>query len=62
MLPVLTALLWGTLSNVSLGTANLLAYSMLIVVAIFLISGPIIVYIYYKKNKREQAAAMPAPA
>jgi preprotein translocase subunit SecG len=53
---VLTAL------TISLGTANLLAYLMLVVVAIFLISGPIIVYIYYQKNKRERAAEPPKPA
>jgi hypothetical protein len=41
---------------ISPGTANLLAYSMLVVVAVFLVTGPIIVYIYYKKRKREMAA------
>ncbi len=45
------------LSNVSAGTANTLAYLMLVVVAVFLVTGPIIVYIYYKKNKRMKAAS-----
>jgi len=45
---------------ISLGTANTLAYLMLVVVAVFLISGPVIVYIYYKKHKRETAVA-PTP-
>jgi preprotein translocase subunit SecG len=61
LIPVLTSLL-RVLFAISPGTANLLAYSMLVVVAIFLVSGPIIVYIFYKKNKREQAAAQPNPA
>ncbi len=48
--------------SVSLGTANLLAYFMLCMVAVFLISGPIIVYAYYKKSKRERATtAVPNP-
>lgn len=51
MNPILSSIL----SNVSAGTANLLSYLMLVVVAIFLISGPIIVYIYYKKNKKMKA-------
>jgi len=45
------------LSNVSAGTANLLAYLMLVVVAIFLLSGPIVVYLYYRKNKKMRAAS-----
>jgi len=47
---------------ITLGTANLLAYLMLVVVAVFLISGPIIVYIYYKKSQRERATAQPSSA
>lgn len=45
------------LSNVPIGTANILSYSMLIVVAIFLISGPSITYYYWKKSKQMKAAA-----
>ena len=45
------------LSNVSMGTANLLSYSMLVVVAIFLISGPSITYYYWKKNRQTKAAS-----
>jgi len=44
------------LSNVSLGTANFLAYIMLLLVAIFLVSGPAIAYYYWKKNKLMKAA------
>ena len=54
MIPTLAALVRALLT-ISPGTANLLAYSMLVVVAIFLISGPIIVYIYYRKNKKLKA-------
>jgi len=45
------------LSNVSLGTANFLAYTMLGLVAIFLISGPAIAYFLWKRNKGMKAAA-----
>jgi len=44
------------LSNVPLGTANTLADLMLVVVAIFLISGPSLTYYYWRKNKRMKAA------
>jgi uncharacterized membrane protein len=44
------------LSNVPLGTADILSYSMLLVVAIFLISGPLITYYYWRKNKKMKAA------
>jgi hypothetical protein len=43
------------LTNVPLGTANILSYSMLVVVGIFLVSGPFIVYYYYKKMKKMKA-------
>lgn len=45
------------LSNVPISTANLLSYTMLVVVAIFLISGPSITYYYWRKNKQMKAAA-----
>ena len=45
------------LSNVPLSTANTLSYLMLILVAIFLISGPSITYYYWRKNKRMKAAS-----
>ncbi len=45
------------LSNVPLSTANLLSYGLLIMVAIFLISGPAITYYYWKKNKRMKAVS-----
>ncbi len=50
------------LSNVPSGTADTLAYTILIVVAIFLISGPAITYYYWKKNKQMKAAAPTGPA
>jgi hypothetical protein len=40
------------LTNVTPEVATVLAYTMLAVVAIFLTSGPAIVYYYWKKNKR----------
>ena len=52
----------NALTNVSLGTAVLLSYLMLVVVAVFLLSGPVIVYIYYRKNKRMKATpTAPSP-
>jgi len=42
---------------VPLGTANTLADLILVMVAIFLISGPSIVYYYWRKNKRMRSAA-----
>jgi len=53
----LNPLLNGALTNVSLSTANALAYAMLGVVAIFLLSGPVITYYFWKKNKRMKAAS-----
>jgi preprotein translocase subunit SecG len=50
------------LSNVSSGTANFLSYMMLVVVAIFLVTGPIITYFYYRQNKRMKAAAVEGSA
>jgi len=44
------------LSNVSLGTANILAYLMLVVVAVFLLSGPAIYYFFSRKRKQEVKA------
>jgi uncharacterized membrane protein len=45
------------LSNVPASTANVLSYSMLLVVAIFLTSGPLITYYYWRKNKRMREAS-----
>jgi len=55
--PFLSAL--GALA-VSLGTADILAYLVLIVIAMFLITGPVI-YIYYRRHQREEAAPAPEP-
>jgi hypothetical protein len=48
-------MLAGFLTNVSPGTGNALAYSMLAVVAIWLVTGPLIVYYYWKKGKSSAA-------
>jgi hypothetical protein len=53
----LNPLLTGVLTNVSPATANLLSYAMLTMVAIFLISGPVITYYFWKKNKRMKAVS-----
>jgi len=53
----LNPLLNGVLTNVSLATANLLSYALLTMVAIFLVSGPVITYYFWKKNKRMKAAS-----
>lgn len=45
------------LSNVPSSTADLLSYSMLVVVSIFLLSGPAITYYYWKKNKRMKTSS-----
>jgi preprotein translocase subunit SecG len=50
------------LSNVPIGVANILAYTMVVVVAIFLLSGPVITYYYWKKNKRMKEASPASPA
>jgi uncharacterized membrane protein len=47
----------SVLSNVPAGTANILSYTMLVVVAIFLISGPAITYYYWRRMKRMKAAS-----
>jgi len=52
----LTVLAQSMLSNVSLGTANILAYLMLVVVAVFLLSGPAIYYFFSRKRKQEVKA------
>jgi uncharacterized membrane protein len=43
------------LTNVPAGTADVLSYLMLVVVAIFLLSGPVVTYYYWRKNKRMKA-------
>ncbi|HYC11289.1 MAG TPA: hypothetical protein VEC02_01315 [Nitrososphaerales archaeon] len=44
------------LSSISPGTANLLSYLMLVVVAVFLLSGPAIYYIFSRKGKKAEPA------
>ena len=43
-------------TGVSASTANTLAYLMLVVVGIFLVSSVAIAYIYIRKNRRENPA------
>jgi hypothetical protein len=57
-----TAMVVSPLSNVPVGTANILAYTMIIVVAIFLLSGPLITYYYWKRNKRMKETSPASPA
>lgn len=45
----------GMLSTVPLATANILAYSMMLLVAIFLVFGPAVAYYYWKQNKKAKA-------
>lgn len=45
------------LSSVSLGTANELAYLMLMMVAIFLLSATSLTYYYWRKNKKMKASS-----
>jgi len=47
----------AALTNVPAGTADFLAYTMIVVVAIFLLSGPAITYYYWRKNKRMKAVS-----
>ena len=44
-------------TNVPSGTADILSYAILAVVAIFLASGPIITYYYWKKNKKAKVVS-----
>jgi hypothetical protein len=45
------------LLTVPASTANTLAYAMLVVVAIFLVSGPALVYYFWKQDKKLRNAA-----
>ncbi len=51
----------SVLTNVPVGTADILSYTMIVVVAIFLISGPAITYYYWRKMKRTKAISTAAP-
>ena len=50
-------MLSSPLTNVPAGTADFLAYTMIVVVAIFLLSGPIVTYYFWRKNKKIKAAS-----
>lgn len=47
---------------VSLSLANQLAYAVLGIVAVFLVSGPVIVYYYYRQKKKVEPASQATPA
>ncbi|QQG48647.1 MAG: hypothetical protein HY247_07915 [archaeon] len=49
-------------TNVPPATADVLSWTMLVVVAVFLLSGPSIVYYYWKRLKKEGARSQPAQA
>jgi serine protease inhibitor ecotin len=46
-----------TLLSVSLGTATMLAYTLSVVIVIFLLAGPSIAYYFWRKNRRMKAAS-----
>jgi len=50
------------LSNVPIGLADTLSYIMLVLVAILLLSGPAMVYYFWKQSKKMKAAPATAPA
>jgi preprotein translocase subunit SecG len=50
------------LSNVSLGTADMLAYLLIVLIAIFLVAGPALTYYYLKKTKRMKETPPASPA
>jgi hypothetical protein len=52
----------GALTNVPASTANVLSYAILVVVAVYLISGPLITYYFWKKNKKPSTAQPTEPA
>lgn len=58
----LLALIMPFLSNVPLAWANTLSWSMLGLVTVFLLVGPVLVYTYYKKYKRERQTPAPTVA
>ena len=49
-------------TNVPAETAEVLSYAMLVVVSLFLVSGPLITYYYWRKNKRVKAASSSSSA
>ena len=50
------------LTNVPTSLASVLSWSMLVVVAVLLVTGVVLTLIYYKKNKRENPAPAVSPA
>jgi len=49
------------LANVTAGTINILSYTMLGIVAMLLVSGPIVVYYYYRKSRRMKTGQSASP-
>lgn len=43
------------LTNVPSGVANVLSWSFLIVVAVLIITGAVLTYVYYRKYKKEDS-------
>ena len=56
------AMVVSPLSNVSLGTANFLADVMIVLVAMFLVSGTLVSYYYWKRIKRMREITPASPA
>lgn len=48
------------LSNVSMGTANVLSYSMLLVVTVFLLFFPAVSYYFWRQSKKAKPSAATA--
>ncbi len=57
LLGYLATLFNSALTNVPLGTANFLSYLMLVMVAVFILSGTVATYYYWRKNKKMKAAS-----
>jgi preprotein translocase subunit SecG len=51
----------SVLSNVSLGTADLLAQILLVLVATFLVTGFLVTYFLWRKTKRMRTAPTAGP-
>jgi uncharacterized membrane protein YoaK (UPF0700 family) len=47
---------------VSLGTATILAYIELVLIILFLVCGALIIYVYHRRHKKEEALAPVVPS
>ena len=52
----------SVLTNVSIGTADILAYFMLALIVVFLVTGPLVIYYYRKKMKETKPSPATVPA